>query len=92
MIGNAKWSQAMPIFALGVAVGAGLAILFAPNSGEETREQIAGSVLEGVDRATAKGEQWVRQAGDTAGQIKDRLRGAAEAGRHAYEEELRTDR
>lgn len=87
-----RFSEGMPIFAMGIAVGAGLAILFAPKSGEETREQIAGTVEEGIGRVAAKSQQWATQARDTADQIKERVRGATEAGRQAYEEELRTNR
>jgi len=80
----------IPIFAIGVAVGAAVGLLFAPKSGDETREDISTNVREQIDKAAAKGREWKQQAQDAAELVKERIQGATEAGKRAYEEELRS--
>ena len=60
------------VFGAGILVGAGLALLFAPTSGAEVREQI-GSKLEDVRRARRASEYRAGQA-HLAGQLKARFR------------------
>lgn len=43
-----KWSNKYTTFAVGIGVGAVLALLFAPSSGEETRDYISSSVKKGL--------------------------------------------
>jgi len=70
-------------FAVGAAVGAGLALLFAPRSGRETRELLAKRAGDLRDKAV-----------DTVGSAKEMIRekkaeilAAVEAGRQAIVEE-----
>jgi gas vesicle protein len=80
----------IPIFAIGVAVGAAMALLFAPKSGDQTREDISANVRKKIDKAAAKGREWKQQAQEAAELLKERIQGATEAGKRAYEDELRS--
>ena len=54
----------LPYFLLGLGVGAALGVLYAPRSGEETREDLLGRANEGRDyvrRRTDEGRDYVRQ-------------------------------
>lgn len=88
-------------FLLGGLTGAVLALLYAPRSGEETREQWGERINEGAvrgrelkERAVTKGrkviddagEYFERQKGSLASQ-KDRIATAIDAGRQAFTEE-----
>jgi gas vesicle protein len=81
-------------FLLGGVVGAGLALLFAPQSGLETRQKIK-DLTDDVKDKTA---EYVRQAKEKAASIVDDgkgyydekksiLKSAVEAGKEAYEKE-----
>jgi gas vesicle protein len=81
-------------FLAGLGMGAVLALLFAPRSGKETREYIAGKAEEGRDYVKAKTEDLRRQAEgavekgkDLVTKQKELLSAALEAGKQAYQEE-----
>ena len=81
-------------FLAGLGMGAILALLFAPRSGKETREYIAGKAEEGRDYVKAKTEDLRRQAEgavekgkDLVTKQKELLSAALEAGKQAYQEE-----
>jgi gas vesicle protein len=78
-------------FLLGGLTGAALAILFAPRSGEETREMLGGKIR---DRATARGREILEDASDYVDtqrealeKRRDRLSAAVDAGRQAFRDE-----
>jgi len=59
-------------FLTGAAIGAGLALLFAPQSGKETRKQIkdfseklGGEVKDGVDRISEKAKGFIEKGKET---------------------------
>jgi len=59
-------------FLTGATIGAGLALLFAPQSGEETRKQIkdfseklGGEVKDGVEKVSEKAKSFMEGAKDT---------------------------
>lgn len=95
-----KWTgsvSAISAFTLGMGVGAALGILFAPNSGEDTRDLIAEGAQDGVDGAIAAGKKWTRRAQtglDQAHQVldqaldqaKDQMRQATGVGERAFRE------
>jgi len=62
-------------FVLGGIVGAGVALLTAPQSGRETREKIR-------DLA----DETRKKAGDYACQVKDKVSSAVESGKHFVDE------
>ena len=59
-------------FLTGAAIGAGLALLFAPQSGKETRKQIkdfsdklGGEVRDGVDKISEKAKGFIEKGKET---------------------------
>lgn len=81
-------------FLAGMGVGAVLALLFAPKSGQETREFLTQKAEEGKDYVTARGrdlrkqaEEVVDKAKDVVSKQKEQLSAALEAGKQAYQEE-----
>jgi gas vesicle protein len=80
-------------FVAGLGIGAAIAILFAPQSGEETRKQIAEKAQEGKDYVASKGREVRKQAEDLVDQGKDlvtkqkaRLADVLESGKQAARE------
>lgn len=78
-------------FLLGLGVGVGIGMLFAPKSGQETREMIKNKAGEGTDflkqRATEAKQtanEWVDKGKDVLTRQKDNIADAVEAGRQAY--------
>src|ERR671929_2379833 len=51
-------------FVIGASVGAVVALLFAPKSGRELREDLADATRKGVDRARETGAQLSARAGE----------------------------
>ena len=80
-------------FFLGLGVGVAVGLLFAPNSGEETRALIKNKALEGSDYLKRRGEELKESAGemidkgrDAVTRQKDQLSAAVQAGKQAYRE------
>jgi gas vesicle protein len=78
-------------FLLGLGVGVGIGMLFAPKSGQETREYIKNRAGEGGDylkqRSTdlkQTAAEWVDKGKDALGRQRDNLADAMEAGKQAY--------
>jgi gas vesicle protein len=69
-------------FVLGAAVGAAVALLMAPTSGEETRKILGDKAREGRERA----EEAARQGRDFIDRQRETLNSAIERGREAYEQ------
>ena len=44
-----SWAQVASAFAIGLGAGAAFCLLFAPQSGEDTRERIRSTAQDGVD-------------------------------------------
>ena len=85
---DSKFGTNMAYFLAGLGIGVTVALLFAPESGEETRRVIAAKAGEGKDYVTAKGrelreqaEEWVEKGKDLVSKQKDRLADALEAGK-----------
>ena len=81
-------------FLAGLSVGAILALLYAPTSGEETRELLRGKAEESKEFVTAKGREFQKQAQEAVDKAKgvvakqkEQLSAALEAGKQAYHEE-----
>jgi len=81
-------------FLAGLGVGAIIALLFAPTSGEEAREYIGRKAGEGRDYVSSRGreirrqaEELVEKAKDLVTQQKEQLSAALEAGKQAYQDE-----
>jgi gas vesicle protein len=61
---DANMSTQLTCFAIGAAVGAVVALLFAPKSGRELRQDVADATRKGVDRARETGTQLSARAGE----------------------------
>jgi gas vesicle protein len=86
-------SNSLIWFLAGLGLGALAGVLYAPQSGSETREAIRARAEEGKDfmkgRAKEMREQasdWADRGRDVVGQKKEQFRTAYEAGRQAYHE------
>jgi gas vesicle protein len=78
-------------FLVGLGVGALVGVLFAPKSGEDTREYLAGKADEGKDYAQRKArelreraDELIERSKDVASRKKDSISAAVDAGREAY--------
>jgi gas vesicle protein len=78
-------------FLVGLGVGALVGVLFAPKSGEETREFLTKKADDGRDYAQRKArelreraDELIERSKDVAVRKKDSLSAAVEAGREAY--------
>jgi len=81
-------------FLAGLGVGAIIALLFAPASGEEAREYLGRKANEGREYVRGQGreiqrqaEELVEKAKELVTQQKEQLSAALEAGKQAYQEE-----
>jgi gas vesicle protein len=78
-------------FLVGLGLGALVGVLFAPKSGEETRDLLSQKADEGRDYAQRKArelreraDELIERSKDVANRKKDSLSAAVEAGREAY--------
>ncbi len=81
-------------FMVGLGIGALIGILFAPKSGEETREYLSKKADEGREFAQKKArelreraEDLLERGKDVATRQKESITAAVEAGRDAYQRE-----
>jgi len=80
-------------FVLGFGIGVAVGIMFAPQSGEETRQLLRSKAEEGKDYLKKQGESLQESAGglvekgkSAVARQKDQLSAAVEAGKRAYRE------
>jgi gas vesicle protein len=85
-------------FLLGLGVGVAVGMLFAPKSGQETREIIKTKTGDSADylkqRSTEfkqTASEWVDKGKEALGRQKDNLSDAVEAGKQAYRETVGAD-
>ena len=78
-------------FLAGLGIGAVVGVLYAPKSGNETRQEILNKAEEGRDfvvtrarQAREQANQWVDRGRDVLGQQKENLTSAVQAGKQAY--------
>jgi gas vesicle protein len=86
-------TKGLSSFLLGLGVGVAIGMLFAPKTGQETRELIKNKAGEGTDFLKQRGDEikqtateWVDKGKDALGKQRDNLSDAMEAGRQAYRE------
>jgi gas vesicle protein len=80
-------------FLMGLGVGVAVGMLFAPKSGQETREIIKDKTGEGTDYLKQRSSdlkqtasEWVDKGKEALGRQKGNLSDAVEAGKQAYRE------
>ena len=66
-----KGGSNLAFLLVGMGIGAGLALLFAPKSGKEVRRYLARRAEDGRDYLTAVGKELRRQAEDVGEKGKD---------------------
>jgi gas vesicle protein len=79
-----NWQGTASGVLIGLGVGVGLGILLAPKSGKQTRDQIAGTVKDGIDSAVAQGRDLSRRAQKAVDAARESVSDAADAGEQAY--------
>ncbi len=91
---NSSGASNFGFFLAGLGIGAILALLFAPQSGKETRDLIAQKATEGKEYVTARtrelrgqAEDLVEKGKERLAKEKERVAGAYDAARQAYREE-----
>lgn len=88
--GSSKFS----FFLVGLGIGALLGILFAPKSGEETRELLSSKADEGRDYAQKKARELreraddlIQRGKDVVSKQRDAISSAVDAGKETYKRE-----
>jgi gas vesicle protein len=83
-------------FMIGLGIGALVGVLFAPKSGEETRDYLSSKADEGRDYAQKKArelreraEDLLQRSKDIMDRQKDALSSAVEAGKETYKREAK---
>jgi gas vesicle protein len=78
-------------FLLGLGIGVGIGMLFAPKSGQETREMLRSKTGEGTDYLLQRGNEvkqaaseWLDKGRDALNRQRDTIADAVQAGRQAY--------
>jgi gas vesicle protein len=99
MVGSQKsggiMTDKLAWFLAGIGCGAVVGLLYAPRSGDETREALRVKTEEGrqyvqdrTQRVRDQASQWVDRGREVVNQQKEDLRGAVESGRQAYYESV----
>jgi gas vesicle protein len=93
-MGDNQTGSKVTFFLVGLGIGALVGILFAPKSGEETREYLLDKADEGREYAQRKArelrdraEDLVERGKGVAARQKESISAAVEAGRDAYQRE-----
>lgn len=89
-------SSKVSFFLVGLGIGALVGILFAPKSGEETRDYLSAKADEGRDYAQKKArelreraEDLLERSKDIMSRQKEAVSSAVEAGRETYKREAK---
>lgn len=93
-MGDNNAGSKVSYFLVGLGIGALVGILFAPKSGEETREFLSQKADEGREYAQRKARElrvraddFVERGKQVAARQKDTVTAAVDAGREAYQRE-----
>ncbi len=78
------WPQAISAFAIGLGAGAALGVLFAPRSGEDTRDSLRDAAQEGVDETVSRGKTLIRHAQRNLGEARQFVNDVADTAEDAF--------
>jgi gas vesicle protein len=78
------WPKIASAFAIGLGAGAALGLLFAPQSGEDTRGAIRHAAQDNVNDAVARGRSIARRARKGIDDAKDFVNEVADSAEGAY--------
>ena len=81
-----RWTESISAFVVGLGAGAAIGVLFAPRSGDDTREYILENAKDGVDGAVAAGRKLTQRAQQSIDEAKGRVSHAKEVGEQAFRE------
>ena len=81
-----NWPEITSAFAIGLGVGAIVGMMWAPQSGEETRALLREKAQDGIDEAVAQGKRVARKAQKATDSAKEIVNDAMDAGQSAYRE------
>jgi gas vesicle protein len=91
-----KVGSRVSFFLVGLGIGALVGILFAPKSGEETREYLAAKADEGKEYAQKKArelreraEDLIERSKEIMSRQKDAINSAVDAGKQTYKREAK---
>ncbi len=73
------------IFVTGLGIGIAVALLFAPRSGQETREWLLDNAENRLKRIRRQGRRWVDQAQDVLDNSEDRVRKVLRTSKNALD-------
>jgi gas vesicle protein len=79
-----QWPKIASAFAIGLGAGAALGLLFAPQSGEETRGYLRDATQDGVNDAVSRGRSIARRARKGLDDAKDFVNEVADTAEGAY--------
>ena len=82
-----KIDSKVTYFLLGVGVGSLVGILFAPKTGEETREYLSQNVQKKVRGLQESAEDVIERGKEVVSQEKEKIAAAVKEGREAYQRE-----
>ena len=68
---------------IGIAIGVGVGLLFAPQSGEETREWLTAAADQNRRRLQRKGRHWIHSAQDVLDRSEDTVSRVLRTGKSA---------
>jgi gas vesicle protein len=80
------WPQVVSAFAIGLGAGAALGVLFAPQSGDDTRGYLKDSAQGAVDDAVAQGRKAARRVRKSVSDVADFAGDVADAGEASFRE------
>jgi gas vesicle protein len=79
-----RWPQVVSAFAIGLGAGVALGVLFAPQSGDQTREYLRDSTQDGVGQVLSRGKNVARRVRQQVGDAADFVSDVAETAESAY--------
>jgi gas vesicle protein len=81
-----SWPEISSAFAIGLGVGVIVGMMWAPQSGEQTRSLLRDKAQEGIDGAAAQGKKVAKRAQRAADDAREFVNDAVDAGQSAYRE------